>query len=401
MSAAHPTDLDAREQRILGCLLEKQVTVPATYPLSRNALRTACNQSNSRDPVVDWSEQEVTDGLKALRRRELVRVVHDGRVLKYHQLLDQLLGLDTDERALITVLLLRGAQSSGELKTRTDRLHAFADKSDAEACLQRLSGREPALVRELPRQPGQHDNRWVHLLGPVETGVPAAPAPTVDRDSVLATGVEARDARVRAAYGVVAGAYAQALAGELAGKPFDRWLLQRVAELVGPLPVVDVGCGPGQVAGFLASCGASVTGLDIAPEMVERARELFPAASFEVGDLRTLMRPRAAAGWGAITAWYAVVHLGGSELPAAVGALARTLAPGGWLALATHIGDAVLHEDTFLGHEVDLDVVLHDPAQVRAAVAGAGLEVVEWYLRGPLAGEAPTERLYLLARLGY
>jgi len=111
------------------------------------------------------------------------------------------------------------------------------------------------------------------------------------------------------------------------------------------------------------------------------------------------MRPRLAPAWGAIVSWYAVTHLAESELPSAVAGLARVLRPGGWLALAAHVGETVHHVDSFLGESVELDFVLHDPAAVRSAVSAAGLEIVEWYLRGPLAGaEAQTDRLYLLAR---
>lgn len=123
--------LDALDQRILGSLLEKQVTVPASYPLSANALKAACNQSSSREPVTDHDDAALLAGLKSLKQRGLVRFVWAGkgsRVVKYHQTLDESVALGDDERALLTVLLLRGAQSAGELRARTERLHAFADK---------------------------------------------------------------------------------------------------------------------------------------------------------------------------------------------------------------------------------------------------------------------------------
>ena len=395
--------LDPAEQRVLGSLLEKQVTVPASYPLSLNALRTACNQSSSRDPIVDYPETLVEATARGLKQRELVRVVWGStgqRALKYHQRLDEHLDLSADERALVTVLLLRGAQSPGELRSRTERLHPFADRDAVEACLRRLAGRSAPLVRRLERRPGHQDHRWVHLLGPVDLGPEvAAPGTSVDRDVVLADGAAARNARVRAAYDVVASSYAAQLGDELDGKPFDTWLLDRVAGLVGADPVVEVGCGPGQVAARLALAGADVTGVDLSPAMVAEARARIPDATFEVGDFTALMRPVRAAGWGAVVAWYALVHLAGSELAPAIAALARPLRPGGRLALALHLGDEVLHTTDFLGHEVELDFVLHDPAEVLAAVRDSGLEVVEWYRRGPLAGvEVQTERLYVLAR---
>ena len=199
--------LDAVEQRVLGSLLEKQRTVPASYPLTLNALRGACNQTSSRDPVSDYDDQVLQDTLRGLKERGLVRIVwadRGPRTLKYHQTLDEALSLQPDERALMTVLLLRGAQAPGELRTRTERLHPFADREQVEAALRRMASLPTPLVRELERRPGQQDRRWVHLLGaePVEDVAPAAPA--ADLESVLAQGREARDARVVAAYDALA-----------------------------------------------------------------------------------------------------------------------------------------------------------------------------------------------------
>jgi uncharacterized protein len=398
--------LDAVDQRVLGSLLEKQRTVPASYPMTLNALQTACNQSSSRDPVVDYDQPLLTETLRSLKERGLVRVVwadRGPRTLKYHQLLDERLALQPDERALITVLLLRGPQAPGELRTRTDRLHPFADRDAVEAVLRRLAApsdeRPTPLVHELERRPGQQDRRWVHLLGPVEPEQAAAAAPaTVDREVVLAEGAGARDAKVRAAYDAVAGTYAERLGDELDRKPFDRWLLDRVAVLAGGLPVVDVGTGPGHVAAYLAAAGVEATGVDLSPAMVDEARRRFPHLDFSVGDLNALLRPPTAAGWGAVTAWYALVHLAGSELAPSVASLTRVLVPGGWLALALHAGAAVHHADELLDEPVDVDFVLHEPEAVVAAVRAAGLVDVEWYLRGPLAGEVETDRLYVLGR---
>jgi hypothetical protein len=167
----------------------------------------------------------------------------------------------------------------------------------------------------------------------------------------------------------------------------------------GPRPVVDAGCGPGHVTAYLAAAGADATGIDLTPEMVEQARSRFPQVRYEVGDLTRLMRPQAADGWGAVLGWYSLVHLAGSELPAAVAALARPLAPGGVLALALHAGDEI--RPAIFAGDVPLDLVLHRPADVVAAVAAAGLADVEWYVRGPVGREREletTERLYVLAR---
>lgn len=172
-------ELSAMEQRVLGALMEKQVTVPSTYPMTMNALRTACNQLNSREPVTEYGENELDDCLRSLRDRGLVRFVWEGkgsRALKYQQLLVDELALMGHERALLTVLLLRGPQSAGQLKTRTERLHPFADKDEAQRVLTSLASREVPLVQLLPRQPGQQDPRWIHLLGPVDVPEPVVPA---------------------------------------------------------------------------------------------------------------------------------------------------------------------------------------------------------------------------------
>ena len=392
--------LSPMEQRILGALMEKQVTVPATYPLSLNALRTACNQTSSRDPVTAYEDRELETCARELKHRELVRVVvadRGQRTLKYHQRLDEHLDLAGDERALLTVLLLRGPNAPGELKTRTERLHPFADRGAVEEVLARMA--ERGLVKELPRLPGQHDHRWVHLLGPVESEqVAAAEAiPAVDRESVLAQGAAARDARVRASYDAAAAAYAAGQAMDLQERPFDAWLLGRVAELAEG-PVADVGCGAGIVAAHLAEWDVEVIGYDVSAAMIEQARARYPALTFEVADQRRLLRPPTAAGWGAITSWYSLVYLAPSELTEVFAALARVLLPGGLLAVAMHAGADVHHEAELAGVAVDMDLVLHDPAQVRAMVEEAGLDVVEWYLRGASPGQYPTDRLYVVAR---
>jgi uncharacterized protein len=390
--------LDAEEQRVLGSLLEKQVTVPASYPLSLNSLRTACNQSSSRDPVVDYDEQTVERVARGLKDRGLLRIVWSDsgrRTLKYHQTLEEQLELADDERALVTVLLLRGPQAPGELRSRTERLHPFADRADVEALLTRMA--ERGLVVELPRQAGQHDNRWAHLLGAAPAAVATAPA--VDRDAVLADGSVARDDRVRASYDAVSGAYADHLVNEVSGLPFERWLLDRVAAHADGGPVVEVGCGPGHVTAYLADAGADAFGIDLSPGMIEQARARFPDGAYEVGDLRRLMRPTTATGWSAVLGWYSLIHLAASELPDAVGALTRPLAAGGWLVLGLHVGADVRHHDEWFDVPVDLDFVLHEPADVVAVVEAAGLVDVEWYHRGPIAQRAETtERLYVIGR---
>jgi uncharacterized protein YceH (UPF0502 family) len=397
-------ELEAEEQRILGVLLEKQVTVPASYPMSLSAVRVGCNQSSSRDPIVDYDEPTVEATLRGLKDRQLVRVVwadRGRRTLKYHQLLSEVLELNDAEKALVTVLLLRGAQAPGELRTRTDRLHPFADRGEVEVVLADLAARPEPLVRELPRLRGQHDNRWVHLLGdvPVADDVVAEAAPHVDRESVLAAGGAARDERVRASYDAVATGYADHLADELTGQPFERWLLDRVAAHADGAPVVEAGCGPGHVTAYLANAGADATGVDLSPGMVAEARRRFPDGDYQVGDLRRLMRPTSGAGWTAVLAWYSLIHLASSELPDAIAALARPLLPGGWLVLGLHTGDRIRHLDEWFDASVDLDFVLHDLAEVVSLVQDAGMTDVEWYHRGanPARGEI-SERLYVVGR---
>ncbi len=399
--------LEVDEQRILGALLEKQATVPASYPLTANALRTACNQTSNRDPVTDLDQETVERTARGLKERGLLRIVWSDtgrRTLKYHQTLDERLGLDPDERALLTVLLLRGPQTPGELRARTERLHAFADRGEVEASLRRMavhriSGDPAPLVRELERRPGQQDRRWVHLLGVVPQVPAAVVAAAVDRDAVIAEGPEQRDVRVRSSYDAVAADYADQLVEELRELPFEAWLLDRVLAHAGWHPVVDAGCGPGHVTAYLAEGGADATGIDLSPAMVAEAERRFPEGTYQVGDLRRLSRPATSSGWAAVLGWYSLIHLAASELPDAVAALARPLAVGGWLVLGLHAGAEVRHLEEWFGHDVDLDFVLHEPAFVVGVVEGAGLVDVEWYLRGPITARGETtQRLYVVGR---
>lgn len=394
--------LDAAEQRVLGSLLEKEITVAASYPMSINSVRTACNQSSSREPVVDYDEDLVHRTLRALKDKDLVALTWQGsgsRVVKYVQTFVARRALPSDERALLTVLLLRGPQPAGALRTRAERLHEFADRSEVEACLARMAAAEVPMVRELARQTGQQDSRWIHLLGPVQTADAVDTGAPIDRESVLASGPDARDDKIRAAYGVVAVAYADQLGDELSDLPFESWLLHRVVELAQGAPVIEVGTGPGHVAAFLAEAGADTSGLDLTPQMVDEARRRHPAVRYEIGDLRQLMRPSTHDGWGAVLAWYSLIHLASSELPPAVAALVRPLRAGGWLVLALHAGAEVRTVTEWFGHEIDLDFVGHDRDEILAVVDQAGLVDVEWYHRGPMTARGETtQRLYLLAR---
>jgi uncharacterized protein len=152
------------EIRVLGALIEKQRTTPEQYPLTLNALRLACNQSTNRDPVVDYDEAAIKDALQRLRQRGWTRFAsgHASRAAKYRHLLDQALGLARDEIALLCVLMLRGAQTPGELKQRTDRLHGFASLEELEETLGRLIERD--LAERIARRPGQKEDRFAHRL---------------------------------------------------------------------------------------------------------------------------------------------------------------------------------------------------------------------------------------------
>jgi uncharacterized protein len=184
---------DAVEIRVLGCLLEKQRTTPDAYPLSLNALRAACNQSTNRDPVVDYDEATIRDALARLRRRGWTRLASGAgsRAAKYRHLVDEALGLGPDEQAILCVLMLRGPQTPGELKGRTERLHPFDDLAAIEDVLDRLGDRE--FVVRLPRRPGQKEDRFAQRLGGEEE--PELAPPSGDN---LAARVEALEREVAA-----------------------------------------------------------------------------------------------------------------------------------------------------------------------------------------------------------
>lgn len=168
------------EIRVLGCLVEKHLTTPDNYPLSTNALVAACNQRSNRDPVVDYDERTVDTVMMELRVDGLARTVTGGRTNKHRHVLDEALGLDERELALLGVLMLRGPQTVGELRIRTERAATFIDLDEVEATLSALAAREQPLVRRLERRPGQKEPRWVHLLGgePDEATIATGGAPT-------------------------------------------------------------------------------------------------------------------------------------------------------------------------------------------------------------------------------
>ena len=178
--------LSLLETRVLGVLVEKERTVPDTYPLTLNALVAGCNQKSSRDPVLEASDAEVQATVDRLKALSLVMETSGGRVMRYAHNVGRVLHLPPQSVALIAVLFLRGPQTPGELRINSERLHKFGDLLAVQAFLDELAERkEGALVRELPRQPGARENRWVHLL----SGEPAvdAPAAAAAGDAVSAS----------------------------------------------------------------------------------------------------------------------------------------------------------------------------------------------------------------------
>jgi uncharacterized protein len=189
-------DADPVQLRVLGCLIEKQRTTPDVYPLSINALRLACNQSTNRDPVVEYDEQTVRAALHALSRQELVRLASGpgSRAVKYRHLLEEKLQLSGAELSLLAVLLLRGPQTVGELKQRTERMHRFESLAQVSETLDALVERE--LAARLLRRPGQKEERFEHLLG--ERSTPTTPPEAEPERPVVADPLEVRIGRLEA-----------------------------------------------------------------------------------------------------------------------------------------------------------------------------------------------------------
>ncbi len=192
-------DLLPAELRVLGCLLEKQRTTPDGYPLSLNALRLACNQSTNRDPVVDYDDEVLRDALHRLERRGYTRLASGAgsRAPKYRHLLAEALPMSEDEQAVMCVLMLRGAQTPGELKQRGDRMHPFAGLDEVHGTLARLIERE--LVQRLERRPGQKEERYRQLLGEGNDSGDAANGPPASFAAPVATASAAGPSTVSAA----------------------------------------------------------------------------------------------------------------------------------------------------------------------------------------------------------
>ena len=170
--------LNATEQRVLGCLVEKQMATPDYYPLTLNALVNACNQSTNREPVMTLEEAPVMEALEGLRDRQVVWFVDaaGSRAQKYEHRIEETLGLSVQEAAILGELLLRGPQTPGELRGRCTRMYAFQDLQEVEAALEVMLEAEPPLVARLARQPGTKETRYAHRLGNQPEPLPAVPA---------------------------------------------------------------------------------------------------------------------------------------------------------------------------------------------------------------------------------
>lgn len=210
------------QARIVGCLVEKAMATPDSYPLTMNALLAACNQASNRNPVTRLDEATVGNALENLRALKVVRIVYSrsNRADKFRHVLDEALALEPGHLALLSVLMLRGPQTASELRARTERLHPFADQDEVDDGLHRLVARAEPLVAKLDRQPGQKESRWAHLLGGdhaealaspghehtaghVRLGGDDRPAPRADRIAALEEAVDVLRAdldRVRAAH---------------------------------------------------------------------------------------------------------------------------------------------------------------------------------------------------------
>jgi len=179
--------LTESEARVLGALIEKEITTPDYYPLSLNALVNACNQKSNRDPIMNLNEGAVREALDSLNRNGLAGAASgaDSRVTKYEHRLQETFNFDRRETAVLCVLLLRGPQTPGELRSRTERVHRFADLDEVQTALRRLIEREPPLVKMLPRQPGTKESRYTHLLsGDVEGWEPPPDSPSASTDTL-------------------------------------------------------------------------------------------------------------------------------------------------------------------------------------------------------------------------
>lgn len=206
-----PRELDAIELRVLGSLMEKQLSTPEYYPLTLNALVAACNQKSNREPVLEIGESEIQSALSRLQDEKLVWKVLGGRAVRFDHNLDTSWHLKREEKALLTLLFLRGPQTAGELRGRSDRLHSFDTVSEVEDLLRDMAGHSEPLVAELARRPGQKEQRWAHTVGGdiAEMPIPEASETRGEPLTVRVARLEEEVASLRAEL--------RALKGELGG----------------------------------------------------------------------------------------------------------------------------------------------------------------------------------------
>jgi uncharacterized protein YceH (UPF0502 family) len=181
-----PRPLDAAETRVLGSLMEKQLATPEYYPLTLNALVAACNQKSNREPVMELSEQEIQSALERLQEEKLVWKVMGGRAVRYDHNLDTVWHLKRPEKAVLTLLFLRGPQTAGELRGRSDRLQQFDSVPAVEEVLRDMAAHSEPLVRQLARRPGQKEERWAHTVGGEVAETAPEPAPVAASEPVSA-----------------------------------------------------------------------------------------------------------------------------------------------------------------------------------------------------------------------
>ena len=205
-------ELTAAESRVLGALIEKHMTTPDHYPLTTNALIAACNQSSNRDPVVSYDEDIVIDAMNALRELRLAKTVrrHGERAMKHMEVVEEPLEIDRRQKVLLAVLLLRGPQTLGELRSRTERYCTFADLDDVANTLAAMERRDEPLVTLLSRRPGQKEARYQQLISDedIAAGIPAPPqeaAPAVDELAALRQEVAALRSEVAHLRGLISG----------------------------------------------------------------------------------------------------------------------------------------------------------------------------------------------------
>jgi len=196
-----PRTLDPVEIRILGSLMEKQLSTPEYYPLTLNALAAACNQKSNREPVMELAESHLERALDRLQDEKLVWRVMGGRAVRFDHNLDALWHIQRREKALITLLFLRGPQTAGEMRGRSDRLHTFDSVAEVEQLLRDLAAQSEPLVRQLPRRPGQKEERWTHLAGGAVVEVVEETAPRAAADEPLSARVQRLEEQVAALAG--------------------------------------------------------------------------------------------------------------------------------------------------------------------------------------------------------